>query len=254
MNKDYVHKLAEKDTRIDGRKFDEYRQPISIETDVSSTADGSALVTIGDTQVMAGVKMELGTPYSDAPDQGTLMINVELLPLSHPRFDPGPPSIQAIELARVIDRGIRESHSIDTHKLCVTPGEKVWTVIVDICPINDAGNLFDAGALAAIAAIKNTKLPAIKDGIIDYKNKTDEGLPLAHTPLSCTVLKIGNKLVVDPLSEEEESYESRLTVATTEKDELCALQKGGEEPLTIDEVDTMVKLAIAKTKELRKFL
>ena len=223
---DYIHKLLEKDNRLDGRKLEQYRDGISIEYGVSKTADGSALVTIGETKVMAGVKMELGTPYPDSPDQGTLMVNVELLPLSSPKFEPGPPSIQAIELARVIDRGIRESHSIDFKKLCVTVGEKAWTVIVDICPINDAGNLFDIGALATIAAIRNARLPALKDGIVDFKTKTDETLPLTKVPLSCTVLKIGDKFIIDPLNAEEKVADSRLTVATTEKDEICALQKG----------------------------
>lgn len=254
MSEDYVHKLLNNNDRIDGRKLEEYRKPITIETGVSKTAEGSALVTIGDTKVMAGVTMELSTPYSDSPNEGTLMINVELLSMSSPVFEPGPPSIQAIELARVIDRGIRESHSIDVKKLCVTPGEKVWTVIVDICSINDAGNLFDAGALAAIAAIKDVRMPAIKDNAVDYKTKTDEKIPLEHTPLSCTVLKIGDKLIVDPLTEEEDSADARLTVATNEKNQLCALQKGGEMPFTVDEVDKIVKLAVAKTKELRKYL
>jgi len=251
---DYIHKLLEKDNRLDGRKLEQYRDGISIEYGVSKTADGSALVTIGETKVMAGVKMELGTPYPDSPDQGTLMVNVELLPLSSPKFEPGPPSIQAIELARVIDRGIRESHSIDFKKLCVTVGEKAWTVIVDICPINDAGNLFDIGALATIAAIRNARLPALKDGIVDFKTKTDETLPLTKVPLSCTVLKIGDKFIIDPLNAEEKVADSRLTVATTEKDEICALQKGNATALTIDDVDKMVNLAIEKTRELRKYL
>jgi len=251
---DYIHKLLEKDNRLDGRKLEQYRDGISVEYGVSKTADGSALVTIGETKVMAGVKMELGTPYPDSPDQGTLMVNVELLPLSSPKFEPGPPSIQAIELARVIDRGIRESHSIDFKKLCVTEGEKAWTVIVDICPINDAGNLFDIGALATIAAIRDARLPALKDGIVDFKTKTDETLPLTKVPLSCTVLKIGDKFIVDPLNAEEKVADSRLTVATTEKDEICALQKGNATALTIDDVDKMVNLAIEKTRELRKYL
>jgi len=90
--------------------------------------------------VFAGVKLEIGTPYPDTPDEGGLMINTELIPLSNPEFESGPPGIQAIELSRVVDRGIRESKAIDMKKLCIEPKEKVWTVIVDIIPINDEGN------------------------------------------------------------------------------------------------------------------
>jgi len=254
MSKEYISRLLAQDTRIDGRTLTEYRKPITIEYGLSKTAEGSALVTIGDTKVMAGITMELGTPYSDSPDKGTLMVNVELLPLSNPEFEPGPPSIQAIELARVIDRGIRESDSIDVKKLCVAVGEKVWTIIIDICPINDAGNLFDAGSLAAMAAIKDATFPAIEDGVLNYKNKTKDKIPLSHTPLSCTVLKIGDKFLVDPVHEEEKAADARLTVATLEDGNLCAMQKGGPEPLTADEINKMVSIAVEKTAELRKLL
>ncbi len=254
MSKEYIRKLINKDIRFDGRKLQEYRKPISIEYGVSETAEGSAMVTIGRTKVIAGVKMELNTPYPDTPNQGTLMVNSELLPLSNPEFEPGPPSIQAIEISRVIDRGIRESQSVDVQKLCITPKEKVWGVLIDICPINDEGNLFDAGALAAMAALKDAKFPELEDDTVNYKKKTDKGLPLEHIPLSCTVIKIGNKYIVDPLTEEEKAYDARLTVVTLENNKICALQKGGDEPLSDKDTEEMVKIAIEKTNELRKYL
>ncbi|MBU3941692.1 MAG: RNA-binding protein, partial [Nanoarchaeota archaeon] len=134
--KDHILDFLEKGIRFDGRKLDEYR-PIKIERGFSENAEGSARVTIGDTEVLAGVKMSIMEPYPDTPDEGTMMINVELLPLSNPDFEPGPPGIQAIEIARVVDRGIRESKAIDTKKLCLKKREKVWSITVDICPIND---------------------------------------------------------------------------------------------------------------------
>src|SRR3989338_2540572 len=158
----YVRMLAKMNKREDGRNFDQYREPISVEYAVSEkSAEGSARVTIGDTVVVAGVKLELSKPYPDTPDEGSIMINVELLPLSSPEFEAGPPSINSIELARVVDRGIRESKAIDFKKLCIKPGEQMWTVIIDIYPINAAGNLFDACALAALAALRDAKFPAI---------------------------------------------------------------------------------------------
>ena len=157
-----IAELAKQDKRLDGRAMTEYRQPIAIETEISWTAEGSAKVQIGNTTVMAGVKLSLEKPYNDTPEEGGIMVNVELLPLSHPDYEPGPPGIKAIELARVIDRGIREAKAIDMKKLCIKPGEKAWFVTIDIITINDDGNLFDAAGLAALAALKSDNLSPFK--------------------------------------------------------------------------------------------
>ena len=211
-------------------------------------------VKIGDTEVIAGVKMAVEKPYPDTPDVGSLMVGVELLPLSNPDFEPGPPTIQAIELARVIDRGIRESGSIDTKKLCIEAGEKAWLVAVDICVLNDAGNLFDACALATIAAIRDARFPAIKDNMVDYTQKTDEKVPLLSTPISVTVYKAGDGYLIDPLSDEEKLLDARLTVASMEDGNVCAMQKGGAQPLSEEDIEKMIDLAIQKADELRKLL
>jgi len=113
--------------RFDNRKPDEFRE-ITIETGVAKNAEGSARVKIGKTEVLVGVKMNIGEPYPDSPDKGNLMTTAELLPLSSPRIQLGRPGIESIELARVIDRGIRESKFIQLDKLCIKKGEKVWNV------------------------------------------------------------------------------------------------------------------------------
>ena len=252
--RNHILGLLEVNTRLDGRKLTDYRQPVEVEYGVVKTAEGSARVKIGETDVMVGVKMEVGEPYPDTPDEGTIMVGAELLALSNPEFEPGPPGIQAIELARVVDRGIRESKAVDFKKLCITPGEKVWMLVIDICPINDAGNLFDASSLAALAALKDTKFPAYEDDKVDYKKKTSKKLELEKTPIAVTVIKIGDKFIVDPDIEEEKVIDSRLTVSSMEDGTLCALQKGGDYPLTMEDIDKMLDIGIEKAKELRKHL
>ena len=246
--------LLDANTRLDGRKLTEYRKPITVEYGVVKTAEGSARVKIGETDVMVGVKLEVGKPYPDTPNEGTIIVGAELLPLSNPEFEPGPPQIQAIELARVVDRGIRESKALDFKKLCITPGEKIWMVVIDICPINDAGNLFDASSLAALAALKDTKFPAFDGVKVDYKNKTDKKPHLEKMPIAVTVIKIGNKFIIDPDTEEEKVVDARLTVSSMENGMLCALQKGGDFPLTEEEISSMLDIGIEKGKELRKYL
>lgn len=250
----HIAQLLSKGKRIDGRKPLEYRQPITIEYGVSETAEGSAKVQMGETIVIAGVKLSVEKPYPDTPDQGSLMIGAELLPLSNPDFEVGAPGVEAIEIGRVVDRGIRESKAIDVKKLCIKEGEKAWTVIVDICTINDSGNLFDASALAAIAAIRNARFPKYEDEKIDYSIKTEETVPIQKIPISVTVRKIGNSFFIDPNSEEEKATEARLTVAIDEDGYLVALQKGGDKAISAEDVDTMVGIALDKEKELRQIL
>lgn len=249
--KKHLIRALEQDVRYDGRTKEQFRD-ITIQTGISNTAEGSARVQVGETIVMAGVKLEMGSPYADTPDQGNLMVGAELLPLSSHRFEAGPPTMESIELARVIDRTVRESHTMDLKKLCITPGEKVWTVICDVCTINDAGNLFDTASIAVAAALKNARFPTVnKDGTVDYKKKTDTPLPLTGIPLAVTVWSVGDHLLVDPTRVEEEYFDARLTIGSIDKDHICALQKGGIAALTADQIEQMADISLNHASQIR---
>ena len=255
--RDHLITLLEKGMREDGRGLLDYRKPVTVEYGVSpKSSEGSARVKIGSTEVVAGVKMEMGEPFPDTPDEGALMGGVELIPLSNPEFEAGPPQIEAIELSRVIDRGIRESGVLDMKKLCITKGEKVWVVFIDIYPLNDAGNLFDACALAACAALKDVRFPHLdeKTFTIDYKKKTEKKLPLKELPVGVTVLKIKHLFIVDPTIEEWGTLDARLSVFTLPDGKLCALQKGGDAALTQENIFQMIDIAREKAQTLRKVL
>ncbi len=252
--KDHIKNSLIKGVRLDGRGPQDLRE-ISIELDVVTTAEGSARVKFGDAEVLAGVKMSVESPFPDTPEDGVLMVNAELLPLSNPDFETGPPGIDSIETSRVIDRGIRESGCVDTKKLCLVKGEKVWFMAVDVHPINYDGNLIDMGGLAAMAALKSANFPSIdKDHNVDYHEKTKKKLDISGLPIPITVCKIGDVLIVDPTDEEENAIDARLTVTSLDKDKLCSLQKGGAKPLSIEEIAEMVELALKKADEVRKKL
>lgn len=245
--------------RFDNRKPEEFRE-IIIETGISKNAEGSAKVKIGKTEVLVGVKMDVSEPYPDSPDKGNLMVTAELLPLSSPRFESGPPKFNAIELGRIIDRGIRESKFIELEKLCIKKGEKVWTVFIDIYSINDDGNLLDAAGLGAIIALKNAKIPKYndKEGKVLYGELTEKTIPLAKDiPLSITIHKVGNSLIVDPTREEEDISETRVTIGSS-NGVISSIQKGNEKSLSIEKFENILDLA-EKTerklfKKLEKFL
>ncbi len=252
--KEHTLSILKRGSRLDGRKHDEFRE-MKLEYGVSKSAEGSARVVVGDTEVIVGIKMEVMTPFLDTPDEGGIMVNAELRPLSNPKFELGPPGMQAIELARVVDRALREGCVFDFKKLCIKKGEAVWMVVVDIYPINDSGNLIDISSLAALAALQDAKFPELgDDNKVNYKEITNKKLQLKALPLCCTVLKIGESFIVDPSSEEEEFIDARLTVGMLEDGTLCSLQKGEDSALTIDDIDKMIDIALKKNKELRKVL
>ena len=251
-SEDYVRKLVEDNLRIDERKFDEFR-PISIETNVIKNAEGSARVKIGNSHVLAGVKMSVGTPFPDTPDEGVLIVNTELVPVASPTFDPGPPDETAIEIARVTDRGIRESKCISLDKLCITPGEEVWMINVDVHVLDHDGNLIDAAALGAIAALLNAEIPKYEDKKITIEEKTGK-LPVLDVPIAITTVKIGNKLLLDPNLEEEHNIDARITITTNKNSDICSIQKGGDGYFTAEEISTAADLSISKGKELRKLI
>jgi len=249
-----IAQLIAKGKRLDGRGLNDYRE-IKIEQGVIEKAEGSARVLLGKTEVMAGVKIEIGQPFPDMPNDGVLTVNAELVPLASPTFEPGPPDENSIELARIVDRGIRESKAVDLGKLCVEAGKKVFIIFVDIYVLNHDGNLIDASALAAMAALLNTKMfnYEVEGGEVKIKPGYTP-LPVRKHPVSVTFAKINDKLVVDPWLEEEQVMDARLTITTDDDGNICAVQKGGSGYFTSKQIMEAAHIAREKASEIRKSL
>ncbi|MEM2927267.1 MAG: exosome complex protein Rrp42 [Candidatus Bathyarchaeia archaeon] len=254
ITRERILELAGKGRRIDGRALNQYR-PIRIERGLIKKADGSAQVSIGSTKVLVGVKIETGEPFPDTPDQGVLMVNAELVPLASPTFEPGPPNEDALELARVVDRGLRESKCLRLEDLCINPGRKVFVVFVDIYVLDYDGNLFDASALASIAALMDAKMKPyrVEAGEVLWLEGEPSPLNLQHYPVSVTIAKAGGALFVDPSLEEEQSVDTLLTITMDEQNRLCAIQKGPGS-FTPEEVFKSVQIAKEVSNYLRESL
>jgi exosome complex component RRP42 len=249
-----IAQLVDNWKRLDGREITEYRE-IRLEQGMIERAEGSARVFIGKTDVVVGTKVEMGEPFTDTPNEGVLTVNAELVPLASPSYEAGPPDENSIELARIVDRGIRESKMIDTDKLVIEAGKKVFVVFVDVYVLNHDGNLIDASALAAVAALMNTKMPnyEVEDGEVKIKSGFTD-LPIRQHPVTVTCAKIGSKLVVDPGFEEEQVMDARLSMAIDDDGNICAIQKGGAGYFTPEQVVEFGRLAVGKAKEMRKKL
>lgn len=254
IRKNTIVSMLKKGQRGDGRSPESVRN-IKIETNVIEKAEGSAIVSLGSTMAIAGVKVNIGIPYSDSPDKGVQIVNAELIPLASPVFEPGPPGEDDVEISRVVDRAIRSSEAIDLSRLVLIPGRKVWCVYIDIYALNHDGNLFDAAMLAAMAALLTAKIPKV-EVINDSLMFTDEkiSLPMKNIPVTVTFAKIDDEIVVDPSYEEELVMDARITFGISKHGHVCAIQKGFRGGFTPDEILSTLKKAVEIATDVRKIL
>lgn len=244
--------LLNQGKRIDGRAFDEPR-PLSIETGVIPKANGSARVRLGNTEVVTGIKIQPDKPFPDLGDKGIFICTAEILPLAHPDIEPGPPGEDVIELARVVDRGIRESGMIDMSKLVLEKDKSVIGIFADNSVIDHDGNLFDACSYATTSAILSCKVPKweIKHEVPVLVEGHESSPTITTIPVSITMGRIGEHILVDPNSDEWECMNSRITITTNSDGNICALQKGGENGFTIEQLLKCSDIAISAATKIR---
>ncbi len=253
LKRDKILDLLKQERRIDGRTLDEQR-PLIIETGVIPKANGSARTRLGNTEVITGVKIQPDKPFPDLGDKGILICTAEILPLADPNVEPGPPTEDVIELARVVDRGIRETEMIDLGQLVLIENKSVIGLFIDSSVIDVDGNLFDVCSYASVAAILSCSVP--KYEIKDEQPVLVEGVtskpPVKTIPISVTMARIGDYIVVDPTKEEEACMDARITITTNSEGNICALQKGGHDGFTVDQLVRCSEIAVSEGTKIRK--
>lgn len=252
LNEEYVRNVIQNGNRLDGRDLKEFRD-MSVEAGwVRHTAEGSAMVEMGDTKVLVGVKADIGDPYPDAPESGTLITNAELVPLASQDYEAGPPRADAVEIARVVDRGLRESGIVDLKDLGITDGEKCWMLFIDIHVLDYDGNLIDAAFLGAVTALMDGDMPAYdeEEDEID-REEVDGEIPVSNFPVTLTGKKVADQLLLDTTGEEEDVMDARLTVTLNDEDNVVSLQKGEPGQMSHDEVMEIVRLTEEHADMLR---
>jgi exosome complex component RRP42 len=251
LRKQQMLESISKGKRLDGRGLDEVR-PIEIEVGLIKKANGSARVKLGNTEVVAGVKVETGEPFEGLENKGALILSAEVLPTASPYIEPGPPDEETVELARVVDRGIRESEMLDLSKLVLISGEIVYVIFVDCSVINADGNLFDATSYAVVSALLDSKLPVfeIRDRkVVDTGEKQNP--PITTLPISITAIRIGDSIMLDPTAEEEACMDSRITITTNSDHNFAAIQKGSTGAFTVEQLKRAATTARIKGEEIR---
>lgn len=251
LRKQQMWDYISKGKRLDGRNLDEIRS-IDIEVGLIRKANGSARVKVGNSEVIAGVKVETGEPFEGLENKGALILSAEVLPTASPYIEPGPPDEETVELARVVDRGIRESEMLDLNKLVLIPGEIVYVIFVDCSIINADGNLFDATSYAVVSALIDSKLPVfeIRDRkVVDTGKKQNP--PIVTLPVSITAVRIGESVILDPTAEEEACMDARITITTNSDHNFAAIQKGFTGTFTVQQLKKASETARIKGEEVR---
>lgn len=255
LKKSQIIELLGQGKRLDGRALDEPRELV-IEVNAIPKANGSARVRLGETEVICGVKIKPDRPFPDTGDKGLFICTAELLPLSHPTVETGPPQPHVIELARVVDRGIRESHMVDVSQLVIEKDKSVIGVFADNVVVDYDGNLFDACSYASTAALLTSKSP--KWSWTDEKPTLIEGeetsLSISTIPVSVTMGKIGEHIIVDPNGDEWASMDARITITSDSDGNICALQKGGSNGFTQDEINKCGEISVRVGAKIREKL
>ncbi|MGA1975164.1 MAG: exosome complex protein Rrp42 [Conexivisphaerales archaeon] len=249
LRRDQILEQYSQGRRSDGRGFSDYRT-LNIQVGTMIKANGSATVDLGDTRVVAGVKVAVGTPFPDTPDEGLLMVGAEVLPIASAFAEPGPPDEDSIELARVVDRGVRESHMVDMHEMVIEEGKKVYSVFVDVAIVNVDGNLLDATSYAVVSALasaKYKKMTLKEDQVVELEEMAS--LPVQTIPVSITTSKVADFLLIDPTVEEEAIQEARITFAIADG-QVCAAQKGGQGSFSPQQILKALDGALLKSKEI----
>jgi exosome complex component RRP42 len=126
---------------------------------------------------------------------------------------------------------------------------------VDLYVLNHDGNLIDASAIAALAALLNTKMS--KYEVVNGEVVVKPGyipLPMQNYPIPVTFAKIDDKFAVDPWLEEEQVMDARLTMTFEKDGKICAIQKSGSSYFTREQISQLAKLAAEKASEIRKLV
>lgn len=246
LEKDHIFRLAQRGERLDDRDLDEYRE-VDIKLGEAGKAEGSARMHLGDTDVLVGVKLEVGDPFPDTPDQGVIITNCELASVASPEFEPGPPGEEATEIARVVDRGVRESGAVDFGDLVIEEGEEVWMAFIDLHVLDHCGNIIDASSLGAAAALSVAEIP-------EHGDEAQRPFPMDDLPLATTAAKLGRAMAFDPGFQEEEVSDARLTTITTSEDRVAGMQKGLAGSMEREQVEETVEKSVEKASGLRKIL
>ncbi|MBP1324908.1 ribonuclease PH [Leucobacter exalbidus] len=230
-------------TRADGRTVGQMR-PVTIERGWSAQAEGSALISFGNTRVLCTASFTPGVPRW-LKGQGTGWVTAEysMLPRStNERMQresvKGKIGGRTHEISRLIGRSLRAI--IDTKAL----GEN--TIVIDCDVLQADGGTRTASITGAYVALADAIEWARAEGHLPRKAQ-----PLKDSVAAVSVGIVGSTAVSDLAYIEDSRAETDMNVVVTGSGDFVEVQGTAEGvPFKRAELDVLLDLALASTAEL----
>ena len=216
MNEE-IEWVDEDGKRVDGREISELRET-KMEVGILDEADGSAMVEVGNTRVVASVfgPQDLHPKHLQESDRAVIKMRYNMAPFSvDDRMRPGP-NRRAKEIGLVAKRALEPAVEL----------EKFPTAGIDISMevIESDGGTRATGITAASLAL------------------ADAGIPMKGLVSSCAAGVVGEHVVLDVNGKEDKEGNADIPIATINGgDEITLLQMDGD--LTKEQVEDCVSLA-----------
>ncbi len=227
--------------RTNKRASDALR-PIKIKPDYLEFADGSALIELGKTKVIAAASIdERIPPFLKNSGTGWITAEYSLLPRSTEKRTIRERvqtriSGRTQEIQRLIGRSLRAVTELGAL------GER--TIILDCDVIQADGGTRTASVTAACVALALALKKMVDEEVIDE-------MPLKHLVSGVSVGIVDGEALLDLDYEEDAQAEIDMNVIETEKGQLVEIQATAEKkPFSRKELNTLMSLASNGIKEL----
>ncbi|PIE47638.1 MAG: ribonuclease PH [Gammaproteobacteria bacterium] len=236
-------------SRIDNRQLNELRN-ITFERNYTKYAEGSVLVSFGETKVLCNATVEVGVPrWLKGQGKGWVTAEYGMLPRAtntrtQREAARGKQSGRTQEIQRLIGRSLRAM--VDLNKL----GEN--TIYIDCDVIQADGGTRTASITgAAVALVDAIESMQAREG--KKQLKTD---PLLGLVAAVSVGVKDGEVLLDLCYQEDSNCDTDLNVVMTQKGEFIEIQGTAEEkPFTRAQADQMLAIAekgIAKLTEMQQ--
>jgi len=203
--------------RSDGRELDQIRHT-KIQNDVQSFAEGSALITTGDTQVLCAVTVEEGVPrFLKGTGQGWITAEYSMLPRStstRTRREIAKPKGRTQEIQRLIGRSLRAA--VDLSRI----GER--TLIVDCDVLQADGGTRTAAITGSYVALYHALNSLVVNGKLD-------AIPFNWAIAATSVGVLDSEVLLDLDYSEDSRAEVDFNVVMTSQGEIIELQGTAEQ-------------------------
>lgn len=230
--------------RIDGRGPGELR-PVTIERGWSTQAEGSALISFGNTKVLCTASFTAGVPrWLQGKGTGWVTAEYAMLPRStNERMQResirGKVGGRTHEISRLIGRSLRAI--IDTAQL----GEN--TIVVDCDVLQADGGTRTASITGAYVALADAIEWARREGLLAQTAK-----PLTDSVSAVSVGIVGGTPMTDLAYTEDSTADTDMNVVVTGTGSFVEVQGTAEGvPFGRGELDILLDLAVAASGELR---